>query len=73
MTIGYTGFSLPGTNLSGYSESKEGLGWLQIKGADYRRDQVVGAEIVESYGGRVMLAEILPGHSTTATLARLAR
>jgi D-beta-D-heptose 7-phosphate kinase/D-beta-D-heptose 1-phosphate adenosyltransferase len=32
----------------------------------------VGAEIVESYGGRVMLAEILPGHSTTATLARLA-
>jgi len=46
---------------------------LLIKGADYRRDQVVGAEIVESYGGRVMLAEILPGHSTTATLARLAR
>lgn len=44
-----------------------------VKGADYRRDQVVGAEIVESYGGRVMLAEILPGHSTTETLARLAR
>lgn len=44
-----------------------------VKGADYRRDQVVGAEIVESYGGRVLLAEILPGHSTTATLARLAR
>jgi D-beta-D-heptose 7-phosphate kinase/D-beta-D-heptose 1-phosphate adenosyltransferase len=46
---------------------------LLVKGADYRRDQVVGAEIVESYGGRVMLAEILPGHSTTATLARLAQ
>jgi D-beta-D-heptose 7-phosphate kinase/D-beta-D-heptose 1-phosphate adenosyltransferase len=44
-----------------------------VKGADYRRDQVVGADIVESYGGRVLLAEILPGHSTTATLARLAR
>jgi D-beta-D-heptose 7-phosphate kinase/D-beta-D-heptose 1-phosphate adenosyltransferase len=44
-----------------------------VKGADYRRDQVVGADIVESYGGRVMLAEILAGHSTTATLARLAR
>jgi len=44
-----------------------------VKGADYRRDQVVGGDIVESYGGRVLLAEILPGHSTTATLARLAR
>jgi D-beta-D-heptose 7-phosphate kinase/D-beta-D-heptose 1-phosphate adenosyltransferase len=44
-----------------------------VKGADYRRDQVVGGEIVESYGGRILLAEIVPGHSTTATLAKLAR
>ncbi|HXP30555.1 MAG TPA: D-glycero-beta-D-manno-heptose-7-phosphate kinase [Stellaceae bacterium] len=44
-----------------------------VKGADYRRDQVVGHEIVESYGGKVLLAELLPGHSTTATIARVAR
>jgi D-beta-D-heptose 7-phosphate kinase / D-beta-D-heptose 1-phosphate adenosyltransferase len=44
-----------------------------VKGADYRLDQVVGADIVESYGGKVLLAEIVPGHSTTATLARIAR
>lgn len=44
-----------------------------VKGADYRLDQVVGADIVQSYGGRVVLAELLPGHSTTATIARLAR
>jgi D-beta-D-heptose 7-phosphate kinase/D-beta-D-heptose 1-phosphate adenosyltransferase len=44
-----------------------------VKGADYRLDQVVGADIVQSYGGRVLLAELLPGHSTTATIARLAR
>jgi D-beta-D-heptose 7-phosphate kinase/D-beta-D-heptose 1-phosphate adenosyltransferase len=34
---------------------------------------VVGAEIVEAYGGKVVLAELLPGFSTTATIAKLAR
>ncbi len=42
-----------------------------IKGADYTRATVVGADLVESWGGSVALAELLPGHSTTATLARL--
>ncbi len=42
-----------------------------IKGADYAKDEVVGADIVERNGGRVVLAELEPGHSTTATIARL--
>jgi D-beta-D-heptose 7-phosphate kinase/D-beta-D-heptose 1-phosphate adenosyltransferase len=42
-----------------------------VKGADYTRDTVVGADLVEGYGGRVVLAELSAGHSTTATLARL--
>ena len=46
---------------------------ILVKGADYRLDQVVGADIVQSYGGKVLLADLLPGHSTTATIARLAR
>jgi D-beta-D-heptose 7-phosphate kinase/D-beta-D-heptose 1-phosphate adenosyltransferase len=46
---------------------------LLVKGADYRLEEVVGADIVQSYGGKVFLAELLPGHSTTATIARLAR
>ena len=36
-----------------------------IKGADYSVEEVVGAEVVLSAGGRVVLAEISPGHSTT--------
>ncbi len=40
-----------------------------VKGADYTRSQVVGGDFVENYGGRVVLAEILPSHSTTATIA----
>ncbi len=44
---------------------------LLVKGSDYTHDTVVGAREVEGWGGRVALAELLPGHSTTATLARL--
>lgn len=42
-----------------------------VKGADYSRERVVGADHVESYGGRVHLAALRPGHSTTKTLQRL--
>ena len=44
---------------------------LLVKGADYAVEDVVGHEMVEGWGGRVMLAQLLPGHSTTATVARL--
>jgi len=44
-----------------------------VKGADYRKDEVVGGDIVESHGGRVVLAELVPGYSTTATIARMVR
>jgi D-beta-D-heptose 7-phosphate kinase/D-beta-D-heptose 1-phosphate adenosyltransferase len=46
---------------------------LLVKGADYTLDRVVGAELVQNWGGRVMLADLLAGHSTTATVARLRR
>jgi D-beta-D-heptose 7-phosphate kinase/D-beta-D-heptose 1-phosphate adenosyltransferase len=46
---------------------------LLVKGSDYTVETVVGADLVKSYGGRVMLAEILPGFSTTATVQRLRR
>jgi D-beta-D-heptose 7-phosphate kinase/D-beta-D-heptose 1-phosphate adenosyltransferase len=42
-----------------------------VKGADYRREQVAGAEFVESYGGRVYLAPLREGFSTTRILQRL--
>ena len=32
-----------------------------VKGADYRKAEVVGAEFVESYGGRVHLADCAMG------------
>jgi D-beta-D-heptose 7-phosphate kinase/D-beta-D-heptose 1-phosphate adenosyltransferase len=42
-----------------------------VKGADYRKDQVIGGDFVESYGGRVYLAQLREGFSTTRLLQRL--
>jgi D-beta-D-heptose 7-phosphate kinase/D-beta-D-heptose 1-phosphate adenosyltransferase len=41
-----------------------------VKGADYQREQVVGGDLVKSYGGQVMLAELQAGHSTSKTIRR---
>ena len=42
-----------------------------VKGADYTVEEVVGADIVQGYGGRVLLAALEDGHSTTATIQRM--
>jgi D-beta-D-heptose 7-phosphate kinase/D-beta-D-heptose 1-phosphate adenosyltransferase len=42
-----------------------------VKGADYRKSEVVGADFVESLGGRVHLAALREGYSTTNILQRL--
>lgn len=41
-----------------------------IKGADYKESDVVGADLVKSWGGRLVLAELAPGHSTTALVQK---
>ncbi len=43
-----------------------------VKGRDWAH-YVSGREIVESHGGRVVLAEFLEGHSTTNTIERILR
>ncbi|MGD0388741.1 MAG: D-glycero-beta-D-manno-heptose 1-phosphate adenylyltransferase [Tepidisphaeraceae bacterium] len=42
-----------------------------VKGADYPKEQVVGWDVVESYGGRVELAPLVDGKSTTAVIQRI--
>jgi len=44
-----------------------------IKGADYTVDEIVGAEIVQGYGGEVKLASILPGHSSTGVIEKMSK
>jgi rfaE bifunctional protein nucleotidyltransferase chain/domain len=44
-----------------------------VKGADYARTEIVGADEVEGWGGRVVRVQLLPGRSTTGLLERLRR
>ena len=42
-----------------------------VKGADYSRDRIVGADWIESRGGRVVRVPVVAGFSTTALVERL--
>jgi rfaE bifunctional protein nucleotidyltransferase chain/domain len=42
-----------------------------VKGADYARDQIVGADLVERRGGRVVRVQLVSGYSTTNLVERL--
>ncbi len=42
-----------------------------VKGADYTKDAVVGADVVEAAGGTVALAPLAPGRSTSSVIARI--
>jgi len=42
-----------------------------VKGGDYTRDTVVGADVVEAHGGRVELIPLLEGRSTTGIITRV--
>ncbi len=42
-----------------------------VKGQDWAEKGVIGAEFVESYGGKVVLAPLVEGKSSTATIEKL--
>jgi D-beta-D-heptose 7-phosphate kinase / D-beta-D-heptose 1-phosphate adenosyltransferase len=42
-----------------------------VKGADYKRDEVVGRDAVEALGGRVELVPLLDGRSTSAIISEI--
>jgi D-beta-D-heptose 7-phosphate kinase/D-beta-D-heptose 1-phosphate adenosyltransferase len=44
-----------------------------VKGADWGEHNIVGRDVVEARGGRVVRIEISPGHSTTELINRVQR
>ncbi len=46
---------------------------ILVKGADWAADAIVGRDIVEKRGGRVVRVPIEPGHSTTALVDKIRR
>ncbi|UCB52880.1 MAG: D-glycero-beta-D-manno-heptose 1-phosphate adenylyltransferase [Candidatus Zixiibacteriota bacterium] len=43
------------------------------KGGDYKKDEIVGRDIVESAGGRVVRIRQVPGRSTKGVIRKIAR
>ena len=43
------------------------------KGGDYKKDEIVGRDIVESAGGRVVRIRHVPGRSTKGIIGKIAR
>jgi D-beta-D-heptose 7-phosphate kinase/D-beta-D-heptose 1-phosphate adenosyltransferase len=44
-----------------------------VKGADWGPDDIVGRDVVEARGGRVVRIELSPGHSTSALIEKIRR
>lgn len=42
-----------------------------VKGGDYTPDTIVGRDVVEAAGGRVVIVPLVPGRSTTGTIERM--
>jgi D-beta-D-heptose 7-phosphate kinase/D-beta-D-heptose 1-phosphate adenosyltransferase len=42
-----------------------------VKGGDYSEATIVGAREVKSWGGRVAVIPLTPGHSTTSIIEKL--
>jgi D-beta-D-heptose 7-phosphate kinase/D-beta-D-heptose 1-phosphate adenosyltransferase len=42
-----------------------------VKGADYQKEKVVGWDLVESWGGKVELAPLIDGRSTSALIQKI--
>jgi len=44
-----------------------------IKGANYKPEEVVGADLVKNYGGEIVLADITDIYSTNSTIAQMTK
>ncbi len=42
-----------------------------VKGADWAANRIIGRDILESYGGKVIRIAFAPGHSTTGMIERV--
>lgn len=43
---------------------------VHVKGGDYRLEDLPEASVVQEYGGRIVLIDLVPGRSTTAMIER---
>ena len=44
---------------------------ILIKGADWNKQKIIGADFVESYGGKVLTVNLVKGRSTSAIIEKI--
>ncbi len=44
---------------------------ILIKGSDWKKHKIIGAEFVQSYGGKVLTLKLVKGRSTSALIAKI--
>jgi D-beta-D-heptose 7-phosphate kinase/D-beta-D-heptose 1-phosphate adenosyltransferase len=44
---------------------------ILVKGADWEEKEIVGADVVKAYGGKVVRVEVVPGISTSRIIRRI--
>lgn len=44
---------------------------IHVKGADYKPENLAETPVVESFGGRVHILDLIPGHSTTNVVSKI--
>ena len=46
---------------------------ILVKGADWKKNNIVGSDIVSGYGGKVVRIKLMPGRSTTNLIKKIAK
>jgi bifunctional ADP-heptose synthase (sugar kinase/adenylyltransferase) len=46
---------------------------ILIKGADWDKQKIIGADFVKSYGGKVLTVNLVKGRSTSALIEKIVR
>ena len=64
-------FVVPFEEDTPYELIRDVLPDVLVKGRDYRPDEVVGRDIVEGRGGKLVLADYLEGYSTTGLIRKI--
>lgn len=44
---------------------------ILVKGSDYKKDEIVGADIIKKYGGELVTIDFLEGYSTSSVLDKI--
>lgn len=46
---------------------------ILVKGADWKKNNIVGADFIKGYGGKVCTVKLAKGHSTTGIIKKIAK